>query len=168
MQRSLTKYRIGFGLIGLFGLVLVIVVVLQAGATKTDNNTYNKASAIADKLNNYTIANNIIPDSLSSIGVTDIPSTVSYSKLSDSSFRFCVTYKTTSSGFDASAVEGQLLTQTLPGDYSGSAPTDNSYLYLDPNHHKGQNCQTINPAIYNNLQNNINSGTDFSSPVTTN
>ena len=169
MHGSLAKYKLGFGMVALFGIILVVIVVVQASATKSDNNTYQQASGIADKLNTYTESNNVIPDSLATAGVGDTPSSVNYHKLSNTSYQFCVTYKTTSSGFDASNVETQLLTAeaTAVGS-SSSTPADNTYLYLDSTHHKGQNCQTISPVIYNPLQNNISSGTDFSSPVTTN
>jgi len=166
MLKPLLKYQIGLGLIGLFGFVLLLLVLVQAGATKADNKTYDQASKVADALNNYLDTSSAIPDSLGAAGVTNIPASVTYQKLSDSSYQFCVDYKTTSSGFDASSVETNLITSetgTNFNDYGGY--NANSYLTLDPSHHKGENCQTVKPYLYNSQP--IIGGSDSSSDSVT-
>lgn len=142
-MRALAKYKIGLAVIGAFTLVIVAVVIAQASATKQDSATYTSATKIADSLNNYVNQNQTIPDSLSSAGVPIVPPAVTYHKLSVSSYRFCVAYKATSSGFNAASVESNLI---AGGALSSSAPSaDTTSLYIDSSHHKGQNCQTIKP-----------------------
>jgi len=146
-QKSLLKYKIGFTILGIFTVVFLFMVISQAQATKDDSNTYNSASTISDTLNQYIIDSGVVPISLNSAGVHSVPSTISYQKLSDISFKFCVYYKTTSSGFDPSATVTNLLTSSLSSNQT--SPTDNTYLYVDPTHHKGNNCQKINPSYLN-------------------
>jgi hypothetical protein len=146
---TVAKYKIGLAVIMLFVIVLLIFVVVQASATKQDNNTYNQANNIADTLNNYIDTNLVIPASLSEAGVNNVPSTISYQALSSSSYKFCVDYKSTSSGFDTSGVETELITAADRNANIASNGNDyyanNSYLYIDSTHHKGENCQTITP-----------------------
>ena len=151
MHSSLTKYKIGLGVIGLFTVVITIWAVTQASATKQDNNTYNSANNISGKLYNYTDVHDIAPYSLASIGIYNPPSTITYSRLSNRSYRFCVNYKTSSTDFSVSSTESNLLTSNV-GDsnsYDSSNYSNNSYLYIDTNHHKGNNCQVVDLYNYN-------------------
>jgi type II secretory pathway pseudopilin PulG len=147
MKNGLAKYKAGLAIIGIFTLAMLILVIAQASGTKQDTNTYNRASDIANTLNDYISSNNVVPESLSEAGVGAIPSTITYHKVSGSTFNFCVDYKTTSSDFDPTDVETSLLTGSLSGD--GSSGSENSTLYIDSSHHKGENCQTITPYIDN-------------------
>ncbi len=147
-QKSLIKYKIGLLVLGIFSVILLLLVLPQAAATKQDNDTYTKATNIADKLNTYVDIQQTIPASLASLAINNVPTTVSYHKLSDSSYRFCVTYKTKSIDFSPSSTESQLLSAAAGSAISGSSfssfSSDNSALYLDSNHKKGPNCQTVN------------------------
>jgi uncharacterized membrane protein len=152
MQRSLIKYRIGLGIIGLFTLVILAVVLVQASATRQDQKTENAANNIATELNNYTgySLNGPIPNTLSEAGITNVPSTISYTKTSRHSYRFCVTYKLSSTDFNASSLAQNVVARGLGAgsDYSANqynqGSYDYSYLYVNPIHHKGVNCQYVN------------------------
>ncbi|HEY8999351.1 MAG TPA: hypothetical protein VIM53_03455 [Candidatus Saccharimonadales bacterium] len=91
MRNSLFAYKVGLAAIGIFVLSLVVYVATQAGATKQDTQTYNAANSIAQKLNGYIDTQGTIPSSLQVAGATNVPPTVTYVKLSDSSYKFCVT-----------------------------------------------------------------------------
>ncbi len=148
-KNSLRWYRLGLLGLGIFTLVLLIVLVVQATGAKQDNTTSQKAQEVADKLNDYTASHNGVPASLDSLKVSNVPSTISYAKLSSTSYKFCVTYKSASQDFGVSNITDGLtgaglnsLGQGSPGstsfDYGSSG-----YLYLPSTHKKGQTCQTI-------------------------
>jgi hypothetical protein len=148
-KNPLAKFKIGLAVLLVFSIVLLIIVVAEASSTKQDTETYNKATNIADSINSYIDANDVIPSSLSAASIYNVPSSVTYDQLSSTQYRFCVDYKTTSSNFSASNVETDLVTSALPQDNGAdSTYSDNSYLYLNPSHHKGENCTTITPYIY--------------------
>lgn len=144
MEKTLSKYKIGLLVLMLFAIAMTVLVLVQAGSTKTDTNTNNAASNIADTLNNYVDSNNTIPATLAEASVKNVPSTISYQKLSDSSYKFCVTYKGNSSGFDASGVASDLVTGSLSSGFGSSS--DNTELNIDSTYHKGVNCQTVQPS----------------------
>jgi hypothetical protein len=144
MEKTLSKYKIGLLVLMLFAVALAVLVLIQAGSTKTDTNTNNSASNIADTLNNYVDSNNMIPATLAKAGVKNVPSTISYQKLSDNSYKFCVTYKGSSSGFDASGVASDLVTGSLSSDFGSSSGS--TELNIDSTYHKGVNCQTVQPS----------------------
>jgi type II secretory pathway pseudopilin PulG len=147
MQDRLAKYKIGLAVIGLFTLVILIMVLAQAGAAKQDKETYDKANKVANKLNSYIDDKQRIPASLNVTGVKDIPDTITYKRISTTKYRFCVTYKADSSGFNATDIETQLIYGAYGGgDYDSYKPDD--FLYIDSHHKKGENCQTIKPYIY--------------------
>lgn len=147
---SLGAYRIGLGIIGLVTLISLVFVLTSAGSYKADADTYIKATAVADTLNKYVASNLTVPASLAVAGITDAPSSVSYQKLSDTSYKFCVTYKTKSNSFSASNVTSDLTSAALGMGTSSSAATTSSdtYLFLNYYHDKGQNCQTITTPVY--------------------
>jgi hypothetical protein len=70
---------------------------------------------------------------------------IKYTKLSNSRYKFCVTYKANSSGFDATSTAINLASGQA-SDTSTDNFTDTSELFIDPAHHKGVNCQTIKPV----------------------
>jgi hypothetical protein len=153
MQRSLTKYRLGLSIIGLFTLVILVIVLVQASATKQDQQTYNEANNIATKLNNDTYSG-VAPDSLSRVGITNVPSTITYTKTGESSYQFCATYKQASSDFSASDVAQNVMTNGFSGSGDNGNNDQSSYnnlpdLEINPAHHKGANCQTVNLYNYN-------------------
>ena len=153
MHQSLTKYKIGLGIVGLFTVAITIWALAQAGATKQDNNTYNAANNIANKLNAYTDANDTAPYSLTYTGVYNPPSAISYTRLSSSSYRFCMDYKTASSDFSASSTESDLLTSSVGSSSSSDNSANygaNGFLFIDTSHHKGNNCQVVNLFTDNN------------------
>jgi hypothetical protein len=144
---GLTKYVIGLSVLGAFVLVLLVLVLVKASASKADNLTYKAASQISNDLNDYVTKNNAIPDSLDKATKVSVPSTVTYTKKSDSKFEFCVTYK--SSNIDVSATSAE--TSFLSGSFSASTSSSktSSYLYISSDHKAGKQCQTIEPYIVN-------------------
>jgi len=143
MQRSqLAKYKIGLLVVGIFTVAMLVMVLVQASATKQDIATDKIANGDADKLNTYTEQQYAVPETLRQVGITQNSSNISYTKLSDNRYKFCVTYKAASSNFDPSAVAGDLATGGSSFDWSTDTTSD-SYLYIPTSHHKGANCQTI-------------------------
>lgn len=150
-QPGLRKYLIGLGALMVFVVVLVVMVLVQAGGFKEDTKTYKAADAASQKLNDYVSSNQTIPSSLDEAGVKDVPSSISYTKLSSSKYKFCATYNSDSNGFDTAAVESDILTAQTGGTASSDTFTGSSSnydLYISPTHHKGANCQTVEPYIY--------------------
>ena len=162
MQRSLIKYRIGLGVIGLFTLVILAVVLVQASATRQDQKTENAANNIATELNNYTgySFTNPVPNTLSEAGITNVPSTISYTKTSRYSYSFCATYKLSSTDFNASSLAQNVVARGMGAGSNYSANQYNqgsnnySYLYINPIHHKGVNCQYVS-SYTSNFNSNI-------------
>jgi type II secretory pathway pseudopilin PulG len=152
MQRSLLKYRVGLGVIGLFTLAILIIVLLQASATKQDQKTFNAANNIAEQLNNYTY-NGVAPDSLSQAGINNVPSTISYHKMTAYTYYFCAKYKLASTDFSTSSIAQNIVMRGI-GVSAGSnnapnSPTSLPDLEIDPTHHKGWNCETVDLYNYN-------------------
>lgn len=146
--KSLLKYKIGLAVLLVFAVGITVLVLIQASATKQDTKTYNSANTIANELNNYIDTNNTIPSSLGQAGIKNVPSTISYVVLSSTSYKFCATYKGSSSGFDAAGTVTDLMTGSLSSDSSSSDTYGgNTDLYINPTYHKGANCQTIVPQI---------------------
>lgn len=143
MKNPLNKYKVGLSVIFVFTLGLAIYAAAQAGSARQDNETYKKATKIASELNNYTVSKPP-PMSLEAAGISDVPKTVQYTKISNQKYKFCVTYKADSSGFDAGSIQTQLLTGGYGNSYSyPDSDYETSYLYISPIHKKGENCQTI-------------------------
>lgn len=150
MQSTLIRYKIGIGALGVLTLVLLIVVLAQAGATRKDADTYDAANKVVTKLNNYIDSKQKLPATLESAGITDVPSTVSYHKSSEKTYEFCVTYSAASDGFDPFSVGSGVTTGSTSSTGGNTAyleSTDSSYLYLSSTHHKGKNCQKVTPYI---------------------
>ena len=79
--------------------------VMSVGiSSKQDVQTLKTAQDIASKLNTYVQNNQKIPESLSEVGVEDVPSAIKYTKDSEKEYSFCVTYKAASGYNDYSAV----------------------------------------------------------------
>ncbi|HET8709108.1 MAG TPA: hypothetical protein VFL85_02385 [Candidatus Saccharimonadales bacterium] len=157
-MKAIHKYYIGLGVIGAFALVMLIVVVSQGVSARQDNDTYRQATKVADKLNSYVDKNQKVPDSLADAGITDAPSTVSYTKKAADRYEFCVQYKSASDGMNMTDATSTLTEKAAEqyygyGDVSGSSSSNDYSSYLDselylPDAHKaGRNCQTIKPYI---------------------
>jgi hypothetical protein len=147
-QTSLLKYKIGFIFVGIFVVVVLFLVISQAQDTKDDTATYNRVVSISNSLNQFINADTAtiyIPSTLGQAYISNVPSTISYQKLSSDSYKFCVDYKTSVTDFSPSAVATGIITNTLDG--SNQTTGDNEYLYISPDHHKGNNCQIIKPYL---------------------
>ncbi len=144
MKKDNLGYKIGLAVIGLFVVGLAIFVIMQANSTKQDTQTDKAANNISNKLNTYVSTYERLPSSLDVTGVKSVPQAISYKILNNNKYKFCIMYKTTSSGFDASDAVFNTATgnsiDTTPDSY---VPT--SSLYIPPTHHKGAFCQVIKP-----------------------
>lgn len=143
-KSSMLGYKIFLAVFLTLSIILLIVVLVQAGPNKQDIKTFNEATSIANDLNNYIDTNQAIPYSLSQVGAGKIPSSISYQELTDSSYKFCVDYKANSSGFDPSGTGFSVITGSSGGAYDQQYG-DNNTLFIDNVHTKGENCQTITP-----------------------
>lgn len=152
MNRGIGAYKIGLAVIGIFTFVLFGMVSVQASATKADNETYKQATSAADKINEYVSDKQKVPANLDTVGVTNPPDTISYTKNSSSSYTFCATYKTKSNGFDPSYVTSDLTSAALGtggiSDGTSTPYTSKTTLYIDSIHNKGKVCQTIKPTFF--------------------
>ncbi len=148
MKSTLLKYKLGLLVIGLFAVFLLVFVLLQANAAKQDVKTTKAARATAEKLSNYVLEKQTIPSTLSSAGLQDVPATIRYEKLSASQYKFCITYKTKRTGFDASSAAQQAIIGYYSAGESSGDYTSERYLTIPDAHQKGENCQTIEPLSY--------------------
>ena len=150
---GIKKYYIGFGVLLVLMVGCLIYVVSQAGATKTDRQTNDVVEKIASKLDTNISTVGDTPVSLQAAGINGVPSTIEYTRLSSSSYKICIDYKTGSSGFDAGW--SSLLLGGIYGSTSNPTPSSTDKSYFDSTieftHKKGQNCQTVTPYIYSGL-----------------
>ena len=148
LKSTLNRYKIGLAVIGAFTVFLLIFILAQAGTTRADANTFKAASDAAEKLNTYTDTKGKIPETLSETGAKNVPDTINYRKLSDETYRFCVTYKSKSTNFDARDTLLTAATGGSPLPNDGSNPvTSDYYLTVESSHNKGDNCQTVRPYL---------------------
>ena len=147
MQNKLLKYYIGLIVIAVFALGLLVFIVIQASATKHDTQTYKNAQKTADGLNAYIDKKQSIPDSLDDVSITYDSETVSYKKISDEKYKFCVTYEAEGTSVDGTS----LISNVVYGDsmdyYDDSSSYETESLYLEEAHKKGEDCQTIKPYL---------------------
>jgi type II secretory pathway pseudopilin PulG len=163
MHNSLAKYRIGLGIIGLFTLAILVIVLLQSSATRADQQTENTANSIATKLNDYIDSGyaGTAPRSLAQAGIANVPSTISYLRTSNYSYYFCAKYQATNISFSSSDVAQNIVARGFGGGTgAGGINNQNAYnglsdLEINPEHHKGWNCQTV--ELYNYNSNSTNS-----------
>jgi len=144
------KYYTGILILALVTLGLTGYVVNLGLKTRQDVKTEKSANDIATKLNSYIQKEQKIPKDLKAAGVTDAPGTISYTKDSEKAYTFCVTYKEAKGyGSDITST----LTSAATSRYFGSSGSESSYkpssLYLSYIHKKGENCQTVEPYLYN-------------------
>lgn len=153
-KNTLNRYRLGLGLLGVATVILAAYLISQASGVKQDTLTYNRANAIANKLNDYVDNQQKVPSSLAEAGITNVPSTISYRQIDSNSYQFCATYKSASTNFSAvdsaeSAITGQFEGAQNYSSANAGADFPNTTLFIDGSHQKGQNCQTIKPDIFN-------------------
>ncbi len=144
-MKNLFKYQIGLAILGVFVASMAIILLVQSGAAKDDAKTYKSAEKIADELNNYMYEEYKIPKSLKDAGISESNPNITYKKLSDARYEFCVTYRTKSGGVDGAT----MLSDAIFGSYDDYYEDDYepSSLYLDPVYNRGKNCQTIKPYV---------------------
>lgn len=149
-MKNLFKYQVGLAVLGVFVASMAIVLLVQAGATKEDTRTFKSAEKIAEKLDNYIYDKQQIPKSLKDAGISDENSKITYKKLSDKKYEFCVTYRAKGNSIDGTS----LLTSVIFGYVSSYDDSDyeQSRIYLSPSHDKGENCQTAKPYINDDVQ----------------
>lgn len=164
-MKTLLKYKIGLGVILLFTIGMMVYVLMQTSAVKQDTETTKTARSIANKLENYVNTQQSIPSNLSTVGVNNTPSTITYTKLSPTKYKFCVTYKASNSGFNASSAVQDVTTGYYSNRLQGGSYASKSYINISDNHKKGENCQTIEPILYGSFDDSQpnNSGDPYQS-----
>lgn len=155
MKSNLLPYKLGLGVVGLFTLILLVVVMIGAGNYKHDNVLNAEAGNISVKLNDYIDSHQIIPSSLSQAGINQ-PEGITYTKLSDSSYKFCVNYRSNYNGFSSAQIEQQILNSGQGSATYSYNSNGASALYPSTFYHKGENCLTVNPILYNYNSTNFN------------
>jgi hypothetical protein len=151
-DKRMGKWKLGVLLLVLVTAGLFGYVVWQGTLSKQDRATYDKAQAIADKLNSYTLKNQKVPTSLGEAGATNVPSSVTYTKKSSTTYQFCVTFK--AANIDVAAdVQQKAVRAALGGGLGGSSSSGANYtsstLYISTNHKAGKQCQTVKISTFN-------------------
>jgi type II secretory pathway pseudopilin PulG len=151
-MQKLFYYKVGLGVIGLFTLGIFIFAVVQGAGAKQDTQTDKAAQKIASKLNDYVDNNQRIPKTLAEADIHENTAHITYTKISDEKYKFCVDYKTASEDYTSSveSVVGRGLYGGVSSSSSSpsSSSEDQYSLYIGTSHKKGQNCQTVAPYIY--------------------
>ena len=162
------KYYIGLLVLAAIVVGLLGYTLYQGGLAKQDKVVLDRATEIADKLNNYVSTENKIPASLSAADIDDVPEAISYKKLSDEKYKFCVTYKSASRGYGVGPTEvltAALMQQYAAGAYDYGDSYEPATLYVDSyGYTKGENCQTIKPYLSSSLDDTTNSQAQFCDP----
>lgn len=146
MHNSLVRYKLGLLVLFVLLIALLGYVIVGSASRRQDNITEAKAHAIANKLNDITLDKSNVPESLDELKITDVPSTITYQKKSETTYEFCATYKHDSNDTPATSL-GDVITGAALAPYGAGLDDfgeyqDNSYLRIDK-HKKGKNCQTI-------------------------
>jgi hypothetical protein len=132
MRASLTPYKIGALIATLISVGIFVGGVHYAHLKQQDERTQNTAFNISDKLSVYADDKQQLPTSLGSAGINNVPSTISYKKISASSYRLCVTYATKYQGVkgkscQVSQVYVQPFVKNSDGSYTVCGVKTNSY-----------------------------------------
>lgn len=148
----LRKWQFGLGVLGVVTLCLLGFVVVQGVNGKQDRQVFKQATEIADKLNNYVDSRQQLPESLSDAGVSDVPGAITYTKKSSDTYEFCVTWHASNADVSSQVAQDLSKATTDQGYSQGSAITPQdytpAYLYVDPNHKAGRQCQTVKAYIF--------------------
>ncbi len=147
MKDKLLAYKIGLGVVGLFTFIMLIIVLTSAGGAKKDEATTKAASDVANNLNQYTIQNQKVPDSLAQAGSKNVPSAIKYTKLNDQSYKLCVSYHGAHNDYSPGVLAFDAYSQSYNTD-EWAAQNNTSYLYIPTSHKKGDNCITVKPDMY--------------------
>ena len=165
-SKSLFRYKVGLAVLLILSLIVVVVVLVRAGDVRHDKDALKKSQAIATKLNTYISNNNKIPKDLAEADIKDVPDAVSYQRLSDKKYQFCVNYKTETSlrslspsltstlngAMTASSSSSSQIQGLSADDYSSSSTSSRyssqtSTLTVSSYHKKGKDCKTIEPYL---------------------
>ncbi len=145
------KYRLGLLILGLITIGLTIYIATLGLSTRQDVKTEKSIEDVGNKLNSYIDREQEIPESLDVVGARDVPSTITYTKLSEKEYKLCATYKAAKgygSGDISSVVTGAIFSRYYGYDsslYEGSEDYKPASYYPSYTHKKGQDCQTIAP-----------------------
>ncbi|PJE65610.1 hypothetical protein COU91_00665 [Candidatus Saccharibacteria bacterium CG10_big_fil_rev_8_21_14_0_10_47_8] len=150
------KYYVGLMVLMIGTIGLLVITLGQAKTAKQDKETLDKAYSTSSKLDDYISQKRTIPTSLADANIKNVPSTVTYEKISSTEYKFCATFSRASDGYDAGW--GSLFTGALYGsqdtssnDTFGDSGTQEYFqAYKLYSHKKGENCQTVKPYIFNN------------------
>lgn len=149
-MKGMKKYYVG-GLVLLVATVGIIGYVLFIGLDgRQDMQTEKRSREIETKLNAYMDSKREIPKDLATAGVTDVPSTITYTKKSDSEFTFCAKYKHASNNGVVGGIEnivggGAVGDVQMSYDQAQATTMPETYFYVGYSHTKGDNCQTVQP-----------------------
>lgn len=147
-QKGIAKYYIGLIVLVVFAAGLVGYTIAAGNDAKSDKKTSEAVNKIAPALETYINKNYALPADLEELNVNNIPSTVTYKKISDEKYKFCVTYKSSANSFDGglfSLFGGALYRSAYSGsDYTASEEYLDTYKLIF-NHNKGANCLTVKP-----------------------
>lgn len=133
---------------------LVVVALSQSKNDRQDTKTADKVGPIATSLEKYISEHNEVPSSLTEANIKDVPATISYQKIDESSFKFCATFTRAGSIYDAgwtSLFTGALYGSQPSESGSSGSSTERDDYYIDTSiaysHKKGENCQVVKPYI---------------------
>ncbi len=144
------KYYLGLIVLAVITLGLTGYVLKLGSEAKNDKKTETVAQDIAKKLNDYIQDNNKVPNNLGDVGASSVPSEIRYTKNSEKSYTFCVTFKA-ARGYGGGVNVSSIVTGAFASSFSSAYKPDVDYkstmLYVDYSHKKGENCQTIEPYI---------------------
>jgi hypothetical protein len=132
MRASLTLYKIGVVVAVLISVGIFVGGVHWAHLKQQDERTENTAFTIGNKLSSYANDKQQLPASLGSAGIHTVPPTISYKKISATSYRLCVTYATNYQGLkgkncQVSQVYIQPFVKNSDGSYTVCGIKTNSY-----------------------------------------
>lgn len=143
------KWRFGIAVLLVVVLGLLGYVLYLGVQGKQDKATLRTAQTVADKLNGYVNSTQKVPDSLNQAGIKDVPSTISYTKKSSSSYEFCVTYKTANIDVGSDVQQGLTSAATNRMLGSGASGLTSSQLAVNATHKAGKQCQTVKAELFN-------------------
>jgi hypothetical protein len=137
---------------------LALLLYIPGQVARQDARTWGKAQDAANEINSYVLARQVLPADLKAINFTpDDDNKVTYRKISDTAYEFCVQYRRAGvvSYSGSEYTGGPSIMDTVDnllydpgGSYDGDiAYTDTKLLYVPRKHKAGANCQTIKPEL---------------------
>jgi hypothetical protein len=142
------KYKIGIVVLALIILGLAAYIISLGVQSKEDKQTHASAQEIAEKLNAFVSEEQEIPANLSVAGIENVPSAISYEKVSGTTYHFCVTYKSDKS-YGSSDVSSVLVNAAYGSQLYDNEIYEPQFLYISDDYQKGENCVTVKPQFYN-------------------